>query len=392
MIELDKNLISFCETERQKEIFECVARLRSAKLASAELNCNKRWVERTICNIKRRAALKGYSPEHDMTKVCPDPYIVKGVSTLYDKEGKPVSQWVKTTIDEDKLNEYIEGIIEASLSSIKPVKVKQCQIKNGDPDTLTVYPVADLHIGMKAWKNETGNDYDLEIIETILKKVFTKLIERSPNTKSCLLLNLGDLLHTDNLQNETSRNRNTLDVDTRYAKIYGVAMKLYRFMIETAATKHQHVYVINCMGNHDDIGSLAMGVALDNIYSKNKRIHILNSPAPRQYFKFGDNLIGATHGYDCSGKDLALVMASERPEEWGATRFHYWATGHIHSDKVIEAGKCKIESFRTLAAKDAWTNAKGFLSGNDLKSLVFHKKYGEIERYTISADPELYQD
>ena len=391
MVELDKNLISFCTTERQKEIIECVLKCgNNMEEASKLLKIGYKRVDKVINIVKQKAAMKGYSPEHDMTKTCPDPYICKGVSTLYDKNGNISAQWVKTTLDEEKLSLYLEGVIEASLSQIKSVSIPKYSRKDNDPDTLTIYPIADLHIGMLSWMNETGNDYDLEIVEKVFKKVLAKLIERAPASKQALICQLGDWIHTDSIFNETQRSGNKLDVDSRYAKIYTVAMKLIRFAIETAATKHKEVFVINCIGNHDDMGAITLNVALSNIYEKSKRIIILNSPAPRQYFRFGNNLIGATHGYDCSAKDLPIIMASERKQDWGETDFHLWLTGHIHQDKVSEVAGCKVEAFRTIAGKDAWTNAKGYLSGRDLKALVIHKDYGEIERYTIASDPKLY--
>lgn len=390
MIELDKNLVSFCETDRQREIIESVIKHGSTKVAAEILNTPQRWIQKTIQNVKRRAALKGYSPNHDMTKTCPDPFVVKGTSTLYNKDGEISAQWVKTAIDEEKLGEYLQSVIEASLTDIKPVKLSRCNTKNNDPDTLTIYPIADLHVGMLAWMQETGGDYDIKIVEEVFKKILTKLIERAPSSKQALVCQLGDLLHTDNLRNETERSGNSLDVDSRYAKIYTVAMKLIRFAIETAASKHKDVYVINCLGNHDDMGAITLNVALANIYENNKRIHVVNNPAPRQYFRFGKNLIGATHGYDCAPKDLPIVMATERKKDWGETDFHYFYCGHIHQDKMIEVAGCKVESFRTIAGRDAWTNSKGYLSGRDLKALVLHRDYGEIERYTIASDPKMY--
>lgn len=390
-VTIDPKLIEFCNTDRQREIINAVIEFKTTKLASEKLKTTQRNVQKNLLMIRRRAALKGYSPHHNMVNTCPDPYIVKGTSTLYNRDGVPVAQWVKTTIDEEKLNQYLEGIVEASLSQIEPVKVSKCETKVCDTSTLTVYPLADLHIGLKSWMAETGNDYDLDIAEKVLKRIFTKLIERSPNSKQCLIAGLGDTLHVDNINNETSRNGNALDVDSRYAKMYAVAMKLFRFVIETAARKHKEVYIINCMGNHDDLGALTLTIALSNIYRNNKRIHVLESPAPRQYFLFGKNLIGCTHGYECKGADLPLVMATEKQVEWGNTKFHYWYCGHIHQDKVIENGGCKVESFRTITGKDAWTNSKGFFSGRDLKAIVLHIEHGEIERYTINAEPELYR-
>lgn len=388
---IDPKLIDFCNNEKQKQIISALIEYKNTKLASEYLKMSQRNVQKNLLIVRKRAALKGYSPDHDMIKTCPDPYIVKGTSTLYNKDGIPVAQWVKTTIDEEKLNQYLEGIVEASLSEIQPVKLPKYDVKATDSSILTVYPLADLHIGLKSWMAETGNDYDLDIAEKVLKRIFTKLIERSPKSKQCLIAGLGDTLHVDTINNETTRNGNALDVDSRYAKMYAVAMKLFRFVIETAARKHKEVYIINCMGNHDDLGALTLTIALSNIYRNNKRIHVIESPAPRQYFVFGKNLIGCTHGYECKGNDLPLVMAAEKAAEWGQTKFHYWYCGHIHQDRVIENGGCKVESFRTITGRDAWTNSKGFFSGRDLKAVVLHEEYGEIERYTINAEPGLYK-
>lgn len=389
MSKLDKKLVSFCDTQRQKEIIECALEGNSYSQIADIFKINKRSVERIIKRIKDHAAVKGYSPQHDMIHECPDPFITKGVSTLYDKEGEIAAQWVKTVIDQDKLNDYVKATVESALETIKPVHVPK-PIKFGTTDLLTVYPIADLHLGMYAWSEETGADYNIDLAEKILTRIFSELVERAPKSRDCLIVQLGDFLHCDNLQNETARSGNTLDVDTRYAKIYRVAMRMIRYCIETAARKHHNVHVINCMGNHDDVGATIMTVALDNIYANTKRIHVLNSPAPRQYFRFGNTLIGATHGNDISMKDLPLIMASEKAKDWGDTDHHYWYTGHWHNDKQIESGNCKVESFRTIASKDAWANSKGYLSGRDMKCLVIDKDLGETQRYRFSVDPKLF--
>ena len=46
----------------------------------------------------------------------------------------------------------------------------------------------------------------------------------------------------------------------------------------------------------------------------------------------------------------------------------------------------KVESFRTLSARDAYAASHGYRSGRDMKCLVFHKDFGEVERHTVSVD------
>jgi hypothetical protein len=40
-----------------------------------------------------------------------------------------------------------------------------------------------------------------------------------------------------------------------------------------------------------------------------------------------------------------------------------------------------VEYFRTLAARDAWHAGQGYRAGRDMRLIVMHKDYGEVERH-----------
>jgi hypothetical protein len=40
-----------------------------------------------------------------------------------------------------------------------------------------------------------------------------------------------------------------------------------------------------------------------------------------------------------------------------------------------------VEAFRTLAARDAWHAGQGYRAGRDMRLLVHHKDFGEVERH-----------
>ena len=109
------------------------------------------------------------------------------------------------------------------------------------------------------------------------------------------------------------------------------------------------------------------------------------SPSKFWYYKFGKILIGSTHGDTAKPNKLPEIMAADKPSEWGDTDYRYWYTGHIHSRNVIEFSGCVWESFRTLAAKDAWHSGAGYRSGRDMCSILLHKDFGEIGRNTVSV-------
>lgn len=376
-------LLDFCNTDRQREIISLHCKGMSGRKIGKVLDLNESTVRRSINSVKSRAALKGLAPEYGMTKVVPDPFIVDGISTLYNADGKPVSQWVKSTIDKNKVSEIVTKLCDEYMSEIPKYKpVKQEVHKNGYAKKLVVYPIADAHIGMLSWKPETGNDYDSCIAEKTICSTMTNLISNSEPCEECLIENLGDWLHVDNQLGETSRSGNKLDVDGRYAKIVQCGIRILRFCIEYAAIKHKKVTVINCMGNHDDIGSLWLTAALKNIYSTSKNIIIQDEPSPRHYYRYGNTLIGCTHGSDTKPLILPIIMASENPKDWGKSKFRYWHVGHVHHDKMIEVGDCIVESFRAVCGRDAWTNARGYLARRDVKALFFDRNNGEISRNT----------
>lgn len=90
-------------------------------------------------------------------------------------------------------------------------------------DTATVYPLADLHLGVLAWGKETGENYDLNIAEQTVKAAMTRLFASAPPSHIGVVLGLGDLLHFDGYEPVTSRSRNFLDVDGRYPLVLQTA-------------------------------------------------------------------------------------------------------------------------------------------------------------------------
>lgn len=337
---------------------------------------------RNLYARKAKLIKKGWSPEHDWNKQVPDGYKIKGVSTLY-VNGQVRAQWVKSKEDYEKQQELIKEYITALNENLLKIEPKKFLL-NCNNNLLACYPLGDPHIGMLAWAEECGDNWDLKIAERVFCAAADYLIKSSPSCSECLLINLGDFFHTDNMQAITSRSGHSLDVDGRYAKMMRVGIKIIRQMIESALEHHEKVRVINVIGNHDDIGAQWLTAALANIYENESRFSIDENASPFHYYRFGKVLIGTHHGHTCKMDRLPLVMATDRNKDWGETEFRYWLTGHIHQDKVLDPGGCKIESFRTLAGKDSFASWGGWRSGQDSKAIIYHKDYGEVYRNTAN--------
>jgi hypothetical protein len=239
---------------------------------------------------------------------------------------------------------------------------------------------------MLSMQEETCNDYNLDIAEKLLIGAFDHLIKAAPPCGQALVTLMGDLLHYDSFVPETPQSRNVLDADGRYPQMVRAAVRSTRYLIKAALTRHESVHVIVERGNHDPSSSIFLMEALSNVYESEPRVTIDTSPAKFHYHRFGNNLIGIHHGDTVKMKDLPLLMAHDRATDWGETEHRFWWTGHVHHDATQEYPGVKCESFRVLAAKDAWHSEKGYRSKRDMKAIVLHREYGEVARHTFNPD------
>jgi hypothetical protein len=315
----------------------------------------------------------------------PAGHVAKGVSTLVDPDGRIIQQWIKT-----KLDDVTPHLVEALKHAFETYEGKSALIDEPfwtNSDLCSVYPIADQHNGLLAWGKDTGDAYDLKIGEARLRSCMHRLVSQSPPSSRAIILNLGDWQHTDDQKNMTPQSGNVLDVDSRYFKILTAGVKLMQDCIEMALAKHQHVTVVNIPGNHDPHASVALTVALGAFYSNNPRVTVDQNPNEIWFHRFGQTLMGAAHGHKIKPDRMGMAMATMCREDWGKTKYHWFLFGHIHHETVKEVGDVRCESFRTLAANDAYHHAAGYVAGKSLVSVTLHVEDGEIGRHKVNIAP-----
>lgn len=315
----------------------------------------------------------------------PDGQIIKGVSALVDADGLVRQKWIKT-----KSDGVTADLVEVLKSTFANYKGRSKIIKpprRVERDLLTVYPIADQHNGLLAWGTETGESYDLKIGADRLLDCSARLVARSPRSKYAIILNLGDWQHADDQRNVTPRSGHQLDVDGRWFKVLTVGVKVMMRMIELALAKHERVLVRNIPGNHDPHAARALTVALAAFYANNRRVTIDPDPGEFFYHRFGTTLLGAHHGHTMKPDRMAMDMAVNRREDWGATDYHWFLFGHIHHETAKEVGDVRVESFQTIAAKDANARSGGYNAGKSLNSITLHRRDGEFERARVNVPP-----
>jgi hypothetical protein len=353
----------------------------SQSKAIEALGLNRRNFQRRMKALRAR----GYAPQFDQTHPVPEGQIVGGVSTLYGEDGKLKLQWVKSRADADQLRAMLNAAFEGMGDEL-PRAAKVKAPKTSSPDLLNCFVITDYHLGMLAWPEETGQEWDLKIAEADLIRWFELAIDRSPQAGVAIFAQLGDLLHWDGLDAVTPEHKNLLDADTRFQKLVRTAIRVIRQVIAMLLAKHRQVHVIMAEGNHDPASSIWLREWLSAVFENEPRVTVDRSPDPYYCYEHGQTSLFFHHGHKRKPAEVDDVFAAKFREVFGRTKHSYAHMGHRHHVDVRETNLMLVEQHRTLAAHDAYASRGGWLAGRDAKVISYSKRHGEVGRVIISSE------
>ena len=314
-----------------------------------------------------------------------------GQSVLSRKKGdgsrEEIIRWDKfhqQKIPPGEMAEHIAAALnEAGVVKLRPELAQKPKNK----DLMYVYPVGDHHLGMLSWPEETGSDYNVEIGTEILEGAFSHLSKNTERGSSALVVLLGDFFHIDSYEAVTPKNRNLLDVDSRFPKIARAAIALTTGIIDLCRSIHSSVHVIIEQGNHDPSSAIMLREAMVNYYGRMKSVTVDNTPGVYHYYQFGNNLLGTHHGDKIKNlRDLPLIMAKDCPQQWGVTSHRMFLTGHLHKDVKLDLPGCSVESFRIMPPADAWAHESGYRPERRMAMLRLHRQFGETGRFFVTPE------
>lgn len=274
---------------------------------------------------------------------------------------------------------------------------------NSDENNLLEISIFDLHIGKLAWAGETGENYDVKIAKKRFKTSIEKLLQRASGFNySRILFPIGnDFFNSDNIFNTTTKGTQQ-DEDLRWQKTFKVGTELLVDGINMLKQSGVPVDVIVIPGNHDFERSFYMGTVLEGWFRNDEMVDINNGASPRKYYRFGEVLLGFTHGGEEKESSLPLIMASdiESKPMWSETKFHEWHLGHIHRKRnvkysVVEKKQSLAEDLgvtirylSSLTGTEEWHHRKGFIGHikaadafiwNDNTGLLVHLNSNYVE-------------
>jgi predicted phosphodiesterase len=229
--------------------------------------------------------------------------------------------------------------------------------------------IFDLHLGKIAWSEETNHEYNLEIASSIFNQCIEEFLDEVSNKNiERIVFPIGnDFFNSDRSFPYNSTTKGTpQEEDARWQKTF----RLGRQLLVEAINKLQQIApvdVIMIPGNHDFERNFYLGDSLEGWFYNNENVTVDNSANPRKYYKYGEVLIGYTHGNEEKVTDLPLIMANEKPTDWALSTYREFHLGHLHHKKEIKFKSTEeyqgviIRYFNSLSGSDSWHHKKGYI-------------------------------
>lgn len=383
---LDERLLEWA-TPTQAKYLRAVNDAGSGTKAAKALGVAKNAVNQSILALRKKAATMGYSPPHDLVHPVAPGQMLRGASTLY-KDGKAVLQWVKSSADQQALEEMRKVAYEAmmvELPRLPPVPLKS----HGDDNLANLFTLTDSHVGALCWDKEnldSNGNWDLEIAERVLTGCFQHMVDAAPPAKLGIVAQLGDYLNQDGINALTPLSGHLLNADGRFPKIVDVAVRVLRRVIAMALAKHDRVIVLIAEGNHDISSSIWLRAMFAAIYENEPRVEVIKSALPYYVYQHGKTMLAWHHGHLKKNDDLPMLFASQFPKIWGDTVKRIAHCGHRHHVEIKEHSGMTVHQHSTLVSRDAYSARSGLMSERQATALTYHKDFGLVASNTVTPE------
>lgn len=255
--------------------------------------------------------------------------------------------------------------------------------------------IFDLHIGKLAWGGETFENYDTKIARERFLYAIQSLLHRASGFEyTRILFPIGsDFFNSDTIYNTTTKGTQQ-DEDLRWQKTFDVGTRLLVDGINMLKQTGVPVDVIVIPGNHDFERSFYMGKFISAWFNNDPQVSVDTHASPRKYYRFGNVLLGLTHGSEEKESSLPMIMATDIPSkpQWSETKFHEWHVGHIHRKRNVKYSVIDnkerslnedlgvtIRYLSSLTGTEEWHHKKGFVGQiKAADAFVWNYEYGLI--------------
>jgi len=190
----------------------------------------------------------------------------------------------------------------------------------------------------------------------------------------------NDILHIDTPK-RTTTSGTPQDTDGIWYENFLIAKSVYIKAIEMLL-QVADVDVHYNPSNHDYTNGFFLADTLKSWFSNCNQVTFNTDISHRKYYRYGNSLIGTTHGDGAKDSDFPLLMAQEC-KDWGECKHRYFYIHHIHHKKSKDYGSVCVEALRSPSGTDSWHHRNGYQhSPKAIEAFIHSKQDGQIARIT----------
>lgn len=299
----------------------------------------------------------------------------------------------------------------ATIDAAAPITLPPRPVPGGEH--LLTIDLADVHFLKLCVKTETGYEYNRQMARhRVIEGTRALLKMAEPMGVGRILFVLGnDILHTDNPRSTTTSGTYQDSDGSLFQGFSDAALAITEAIDEAA--KVAEVDLIHCMSNHDWTFGWALSQAIAARYRASAgRVNATPynlSEAHRKYYRFGNNLLGLTHGDGAKEEKLYGLMVKEARQHISECSNLYWYLHHVHhkmrkkrgedgpyqkekdhngltvvtsGQPWIEGEHVEIEYVRSPSPPDGWHDRNGFVNRQAVECFLHHPTLGQRARFT----------
>lgn len=283
--------------------------------------------------------------------------------------------------------ELKDAILQWTSDNVKPIPVPPVKKKNKcDRGQVVSWGLWDAHVGMYAFGEEVGEDYDVRIATNrCLNSVDDMLDELKLYDVEQVWMPIGnDFMHFDNVRQRTTRGEHDLDADSRFTRAYGAATQILIYMVQRATEICDDVRLFYVPGNHDVLTSYTLTAMLHQRFYNDPRVTVDLGPNPQKIMRFGGTAVMYEHGQNVAANQFPLIfhehVLNQARLEGNTDRLTYKEVqvGHRHQKRVrnyeseIPTNGVQIITNPALCNTDFYHHSRG-LVGEPMKSVEAYR-------------------
>lgn len=284
--------------------------------------------------------------------------------------------------------EQFRESLKTELQSYSPSFKKFERKPHKDPHALVI-DIADLHVGKYSSFFETGEEYNISKAYHAAIDGLEGLLSKSNgfNLNKIVFVIGNDILHIDNPK-RTTTSGTPQDTSGMWYENFLVAKEIYVKCIERLLPLAD-LHIVYCPSNHDYMSGFMLADTIHSYFRNSDNITFDIDMAHRKYYKYGNNLLGFSHGDGAKMEHTPLLMANEDPQGWASTKYRYVYLHHIHHKEQwkFKGGKdyhgVTVEYLRSPSASDGWHSRNAFQHAKKaVEAFIHNEEDGQVCRIT----------